>query len=65
MKTTNHIPVTKVPALLAPLKMGSGWTVFEFATAKDAADWVASYPAAAMPCWKRCEIIAGELMQVR
>jgi hypothetical protein len=61
----NPVLVTKVPARLEPLKMGIGWTVFEFATAKDAADWVASFPQAAMPCWKRWETRDGNLMLVR
>jgi endo-beta-N-acetylglucosaminidase D len=61
----NPVPVTKVPARLEPLNMGIGWTVFEFATAKEAAEWVASFPQAAMPCWKRWETRDGNLMLVR
>lgn len=41
-----------------------GWTVTEF-TAVEAATFVKRNPAAAMPCWKRFEIIGGALVQVR
>jgi hypothetical protein len=60
----NPVPVTKVPARLEPFG-DIGWTVFEFATAKEAAKWVASFPSAAMPCWKRWEVRDGNLMCVR
>lgn len=56
--------VTQVPARLEPFG-GIGWTIFEFSSAHEAAEWVSRYRSAAMPCWKRFEIIDGELLQVR
>jgi hypothetical protein len=60
----NPKPVTSVPARIAG-NPNSGWTVYEFKTAEDAAGFVAGYPECAMPCWKRFETIDGALMQVR
>lgn len=60
----NAIPVTKVPSRIAE-NPNSGWTVYEFATPAEAADFIAAYPQCAMPCWKRFETIGGALMQVR
>jgi len=57
-------PVTKVPSRIAN-NPASGWTVYEFSTAEDAALFVAQYPQCAMPCWKRFEVQGGALMQVR
>ncbi len=34
----------------------AGWTVVECRTAERAADFVAAYPQAAMPCWRRFEV---------
>lgn len=34
----------------------AGWTLVECRTAERAADFVAAYPQAAMPCWKRFEV---------
>lgn len=60
----NATPVTKVPARIAE-NPTSGWTVYEFKTATEAAEFVAGYPECAMPCWKRFETVNGALMQVR
>ena len=56
--------VLRVPSRTEPFG-GIGWTVYEFATAREAAEFVRGFPQAAMPCWKRFEIIGGELIQVR
>jgi len=56
--------VTAVPARTEPFG-GIGWTVYEFANATEAAAWVRLYPQAAMPCWKRWDVIDGELLEVR
>ena len=45
-----------------PGRGDAGWTVREFATARDAARFVAAYPEAAMPCWQRFSVVAGELV---
>jgi hypothetical protein len=63
MNTTTKT-VSKVPSRTEPFG-GIGWTVYEFANAREAADFVRSYPQAAMPCWKRFEVIDGDLIQVR
>ena len=36
----------------------AGWTVFECRTPERAADFVAAYPQAAMPCWRRFEVLS-------
>lgn len=56
--------VTKVPARLEPFGQ-TGWTVFGFATATEAAAWVASNPRAAMPCWRRFDVVDGDLVLAR
>jgi hypothetical protein len=61
----NTTLVTKVPGRCEPVSGDNGWTVYEFATAVEAADFVRAYPQAAMPCWKRWEIVDGQLTQVR
>lgn len=58
------VKVTTVPARLESFGQ-TGWTVFTFATPADAGAWVQANPQAAMPCWRRCEVIDGELTQVR
>lgn len=42
----------------------TGWTVATF-TARDAAVFVLANPQAAMPCWRRFDIVNGELIQTR
>lgn len=56
--------ITCLPHRLEPWGM-VGWTVREFASASDAADFFRRYPAAAMPCWRRMEVIDGQLVLVR
>lgn len=56
--------ITCLPHRLEPWGM-VGWTVREFASASDAADFFERYPAAAMPCWRRLEVIDGQLVLVR
>lgn len=41
-----------------------GWTVARM-TAEAAAEFVRTNGAAAMPCWKRFDVIDGRLVQVR
>jgi hypothetical protein len=48
----NTAAITSLPHRLEPWGM-TGWTVREFASASDAADFFCRYPAAAMPCWRR------------
>lgn len=50
---------------IVPGRDNAGWTVYGFKNAFEAANFVAAYPHAAMPCWKRFETINGELIQVR
>ena len=57
-------PVTKVPSRLEPLGK-SGWTVFEFASANDAAAFVKAYPECRMPCWARFDVVEGALLLAR
>ena len=57
-------PVLAVPARIAS-NPASGWTVYEFKSAREAAEFITGYPECAMPCWKRFEVISGDLMQVR
>lgn len=58
------VAVTSLPARLEPFGK-TGWTVVTFASAQEAAAWFLSYPAAAMPCWKRMAVIDGALMMVK
>jgi hypothetical protein len=53
----------KLPYRLEPFG-GIGWTVTAM-TPEDAAKFVTRYPSAAMPCWKRLDIIDGRLCQTR
>ena len=64
MKTTTTNLVTKLPFRCEPFGE-NGWTVGEFKSAKEAADFFQAYPNAAMPCWKRMDVINGELTLVR
>lgn len=67
--------VTKVPYLidghhtLSPATRdhgrGFGWSVASFKSSEDAARFVQNYPNAAMPCWRRFEVIEGKLIIVR
>lgn len=43
----------------------AGWTMLEFSTAREAAEFFVAHQHAAMPCWKRMEVVGGELVQVR
>ena len=43
---------------------GRGYTA-SVMSAKDAAEFVTANPQAAMPCWKRFDIIGGLLIQTR
>lgn len=78
--TTHPSKVTRVPTLLSfgpnkvpgtnwremiPGRGDAGWTVYQFADAREAARFVEANRASAMPCWQRFEIINGELIQVR
>jgi len=56
--------VTTIPHRLEPFGR-AGWTVVGFADSRAAAAWYAAHRNAAMPCWKRWEVIDGCLMQVR
>lgn len=53
----------KLPYRLEPFGQ-NGWTVSEM-SAEDAASFVARYPSAAMPCWRRFDTIDGKLVQTR
>jgi len=57
-------PVTQVPSRIAGNPQ-SGWTVYSFQTAMEAAAFVQQYPECAMPCWKRFDVVNGELLQTR
>jgi hypothetical protein len=54
-------PQTAVPHRMEPFG-AVGWTVSMFPTAHDAAAFVLAHPQAAMPCWKRVDIINGALV---
>ena len=56
--------VTQVPHRMECFGQ-TGWTVTTFATARDAAAFVSSNGAAATPCWKRFDIVNGELVLAR
>jgi len=64
MTTDKTAAITRLPHRLEPWGM-TGWTVREFASASDAADFFERYPAAAMPCWRRMAVIGGQLVLVR
>lgn len=57
-------PMTQIPARIVE-NPASGWTVYEFTTPEKAAEFVASHPECAVPCWKRFEAVNGALMLVR
>lgn len=57
-------PVTKLPYRLEAFG-GIGWTVTEFKTAADAAAFFTAHRNAEMPCWRRMDIINGELILAR
>lgn len=57
-------PVTAVPCRLEPFG-STGWTVYTFANAHEAAAFVLRFGAASMPCWRRWEIVEGALCRVR
>lgn len=52
-----------LPYRLEPFGL-TGWTVVSMST-EDAANFVRANPSAAMPCWKRFDVIEGCLVQVR
>ena len=52
-----------LPYRLEPFGM-IGWTVSTM-TATEAALFVQTHPSAAMPCWKRFDVIGGRLVLVR
>lgn len=52
-----------LPYRLEPFGL-NGWTVVSM-SAEVAANFVRNNPAAAMPCWKRFDVIEGRLVQVR
>jgi hypothetical protein len=52
-----------LPYRLEPFGM-TGWTVSAM-SAEAAAQFVTNHPAAAMPCWKRFDVVAGRLVQTR
>lgn len=67
MSTTANMTtkkVTAVPARLEPFG-DVGWTVFCFKSAGAAAAWVVANPQAAMPCWRRFDVVGGELVLAR
>lgn len=64
MTTTTLPVVTQVPSRLEPFG-GIGWTVYTFGDAREAADFVRTNPNARMPCWRRFDIVGGQLVQVR
>lgn len=62
--------VTRIPHRLEPFtdaagKPLAGWTVSEFRTPNDAAVWFLLNQHAAMPCWRRMDVIDGRLIVVR
>ena len=64
MHTSRPTPVTSLPHRFE--KFGHiGWTVRGFATPQDAAAFFTAHPDAAMPCWRRMDVIDGQLMLVR
>lgn len=62
--TTSNTEVTRLPHRMEPFG-GRGWTVREFSTANDAAEWFMANRDAAMPCWRRMEVVSGALVVVR
>lgn len=64
MDKTTTKPKFELPARLEPFG-GIGWTICEFADARAAAAFVVAHPSAAMPCWRRFDIVDGALMVVR
>lgn len=46
-------------------RMSAGWTVGHFTDARAAARFVQAHPTAAMPCWRRFDVVDGELRSVR
>jgi hypothetical protein len=65
--------VTSLPTLLdwdgrggmKPGRGGAGWTVYQFVSAVEAAEFFEAHQHCAMPCWKRMDVIDGQLVQVR
>lgn len=55
----------RLEAVPDPVLGKIGIAVGTFVSAKAAADFFQRYPQAATPCWKRMEVIDGELVQVR
>ena len=61
----------QLPVQISPLRPGQpirargtsdasgGWTVISFPTVAAAREFMANYPQAAMPCWKRSDLFGG------
>lgn len=56
--------VTEVPYRTEPFG-GIGWSTAKFDSARDAAQFVLAHPDAAERCWRRFEIVDGELTLAR
>lgn len=56
--------ITALPHRLESFGM-VGWTVRQFANATEAAHFFKTYPECAMPCWKRMDVVGGELVLAR
>ena len=50
----NAKPLTQIPARIVG-NPASGWTVYEFASPENAAEFVVAHPECAVPAWKRME----------
>jgi len=50
---------------MKPGRGSAGWTVYQFGSAVEAAEFFATHQHAAMPCWKRMDVVDGALVQVR
>lgn len=69
----NETLVTKLPTRIDHDGKGgtvvgrgnAGWTMMEFSDASEAAEFFRTHQFAAMPCWRRMEVVGGELMMVR
>ena len=48
-----------------PGRGNAGWTLMEFADAREAAAFFLAHPHAAMPCWQRLDVVDGELRVIR
>jgi hypothetical protein len=64
MSNAHSKPVTSLPHRLEPWGM-SGWTVRDFRDATEAAEFFQDYPQAAMPRWRRMDVVGGQLVLAR